>query len=315
MSYNVPILFIIFNRIETTKLVFEAIRLIQPSKLFIAADGARSYKNGEFERCNEVRDYVLNKIDWPCEVKTQFSDVNLGCGYGPKSAINWFFEHVEEGIILEDDCVPDLSFFQYCSELLEKYRYDNRISIISGSNMDRTGKYIKDNEDYFFSVIPYTWGWATWKRNWMKYDYEIKYWGKVNKMRFLIFLFQDREYRLYWKKIFDDIYNNVPADIWDYQFFFSCFLNNQLAIVPKSNLISNIGYDELATHTFNSESDQAFVPINSLVFPIIHPQTIHRNIEYDIFLQELCYGRIEYVTYWKRLKRFIKSKILRLNIK
>jgi hypothetical protein len=310
--FNTPILFIIFNRLETTKKVFETIRLLQPGTLFVAADGARQEKVGETEKCNDVRNYVLSHIDWDCDVKTLFQDTNLGCGYGPKAAITWFFEHVEEGIILEDDCVPDMTFYNYCSELLEKYRYDDRISIISGSNMDREGRYSNQHADYFFSVIPYTWGWATWRRNWEKYDYEIKKWNKINKTKLLRGLHPNIENQLYWKKIFDDIYKITPNDIWDYQFFFSCFTQNQLAIIPSRNLVSNIGHDIGATHTVDINSIQANVPKYSMIFPLVHPDEIKRNVEYDVFLQDACYGKVEYVSVMKHIKRYVK-KILNVN--
>lgn len=309
-QYSTPILFVVFNRIETTKLVFESIRSIRPMKLFIAADGARVEKEGEFEKCEYVRSWILEHIDWDCEVKTLFRDQNLGCGYAPSEAISWFFNHVDEGIIIEDDCLPDRSFFEYCSVLLDYYRFDDQIGIISGSNFDRQGIYNQAGSDYFFSAIPYTWGWATWKRNWINYDYTIKGWGKTNKKVFLNYLFEDREFQLSWKKVFDEIYNTTPSDIWDYQFFFSCFQNKKISIVPSSNLITNIGHEDNATHTFNSESRQANVPLKSLNFPLQHPSLIMRNIEYDVFLQELCYGRVEYVTIRKRITRLIK-RVLR----
>jgi hypothetical protein len=312
--YSTPILFIIFNRIETTKVVFEAIKAVRPKHLFIAADGARVDHIGEDEKCKAVREYVLTNINWECDIKTLFRDENLGCGYGPASAITWFFDQVEEGIILEDDCVPDSSFFEYCSELLDKYRYDDRISIISGTNMDRESKYVPENQDYFFSSIPYTWGWATWTKNWLQYDYEIKAWNKINKKKFLNNLFQDNEFQLSWRKVFDDIYTKTPTDIWDYQFFFSCFLQNKLSIVPAKNLISNIGHNDAATHTLEPNSAQANVPVKSINLPLSHPNSFDRNVEYDIFLQELCYGRVKNISYIKKIKRFFK-KITRKKIR
>ena len=306
---EVPVLFIIFNRPDETKKVFDKIKEIKPKSLFIAADGPRSNFPNDYNKCSKTREIILKNIDWDCDVKTLFSDINLGCGYGPKSAISWFFEQVDEGIILEDDCVPDNTFFEFCKVLLEKYRYDEKISIISGSNFDREGIYSNKNEDYFFSVIPYTWGWATWKRNWEKYDYEIKRWRKINKKKLLDNLHENIEHKLYWRKIFDDIYNSTPQDIWDYQFFFSCFLQNQLAIIPSNNLISNIGHNFSATHTINPKSLKANIPRKPVNFPLKHPKGIKRNFEYDNYLQATCYGKIKYVSLIKKVKRFIKRNI------
>jgi hypothetical protein len=158
MSYPVPILFIIFNKQEETKRVFQTIRFQKPSVLYIAADGARNDKEGESVKCDAVRSWVLNSIDWDCEVKTLFRNENVGCGRGPSEAISWFFDHVEEGIILEDDCLPNSSFFDYCKELLPKYREDSRISILSANNFQPNQPLSLDG-DYYFSVFPSTNGW------------------------------------------------------------------------------------------------------------------------------------------------------------
>ena len=257
--FDTPVLLITFNRLDTTQKVLESLKKQKPSKLFIAADGPRPDKTGEKGKCNTVREWLLESIDWDCEVKTLFHDQNLGCGIGPATAISWFFEHVEEGIILEDDCVPDATFFKYCSELLKKYRNDKRISIISGTNIDKQQIYTPSNASYFFSVFPLTWGWATWKRNWDNFDFEIKKWGEINRKKFLKYLFDKIEFQLAWKRIFTEIHNNIPTDIWDYQFFFSSFLKKQLSIVPNVNLISNIGYGKNATHTNDESSEMATV--------------------------------------------------------
>jgi hypothetical protein len=304
-----PVLLIIFNKIKETKDVFLTIQSYRPNQLFIAADGPRLEKTGEIEKCNFIKDWVLENIDWDCEIKTLFQQQNLGCGLGPATAISWFFDQVEEGIILEDDCVPDISFFEYCAELLQKYRYDNRISIISGANFDRSGKYSPAVESYFFSVFPFTWGWATWKRNWNNFDHSIKKWGFIDTKEFLKYLFDDIEFQLLWKKVFDDIYNKPPSDIWDYQFFFISFLHKQLSIIPHVNLVSNIGNGVEATHTYGEGMEMVNVPASTMDFPMVHPTMILRNLNYDIFLQKTNYGRIENITFIKKIKRWIKKKL------
>lgn len=302
-----PVLLIIFNRFDTTRQVFEAIKKQKPNKFFIAADGARSDVPGDVEKCSLIRKWVLENIDWECEVKTLFQEQNLGCGNGPATAISWFFDHVEEGIILEDDCVPDISFFEYCAILLEKYRHVNSISIISGSNFDKNCKYKPVGESYFFSVFPFTWGWATWKRNWNHFDRTIKKWGNTDKRLFLEFISDNTEFKSLWKKIFDDIFKDQPSDIWDYQFFFASFWQKQLSIIPSVNLVTNIGDGTEATHTQCYGSEMTNVPRSSISFPLIHPSSITRNLDYDIFLQEINYGRIENITLIKKIKRMIKN--------
>ncbi len=304
---KVPILFIIFNRLDTAQKVFEEIRKYRPSHLYLASDGPRD-KGAEKEVCENIRSWVLDNIDWECDLKTLFQDDNLGCGRGPSTAITWFFEHVEEGIILEDDCVAHPDFFIYCEELLDFYRNDERISIISGCNFDLKKEFLR-KESYFYSVFPYTWGWATWKRNWNDYDYTISEWKKINQKDLLLYLFKEKQYHLTWKLLFDKISKNPPKDIWDYQFFYRCFIKKQLSILPTVNLISNIGFGDMATHDFSHDNLKVNIELEAMKFPIKHPSEIIRNHQYDIFLQELNYGVIEQVPFQKKIKRFIRKQI------
>ncbi len=241
-----PILFLIFNRPNATKKVFEQISKVKPAQLFIAADGARIDKIGEFERCEETRNLVLQNITWPCEIKTLFRENNLGCGLAVSQAISWFFEHVEQGIILEDDCLPDISFFNYCEILLEKYKHNVNLGMISGDNF-RLGQ-LPINESYAFSKYPHIWGWATWRRAWALYDYEMKDLVEDCDYDFIKNYFHNQEEVTYWTKIFN--VNNISQwNTWDYQWYYTCWKNNMLSIEPAVNLIRNIGFGEDATHT------------------------------------------------------------------
>lgn len=308
MSMDVPVLFIVFNRIDTVKQTFEAIRTAKPSRLYVAADGPRRNRGDEAARCQEVREWILSQIDWDCKLKTRFLEENIGCGWGPSSAISWMFETEDCGIILEDDCLANPSFFPFAEEMLEKYKDDRSISIICGSNFDKKHAFQSKNADYFFSKISYTWGWATWKRNWEDYDFTMKGWGKVNKSRLLKWLFDEPEYREYWRYIFDCTFKYQPQDIWDYQFFFSCYRKRQMAIVPNLNLISNIGDGDDATHTKNSDGKMG-LETTVLDFPIRHPLRKERNMAYDNLLQETCYGRVPVVPPHIKLKRQIKRML------
>jgi len=310
-----PVLFILFNRLDTTKQVFASIREYKPDHLYIAADGPRLDKKGESEKCKLVREWVLSNIDWDCEVKTLFQSNNLGCGKGPATAISWFFENVEEGIILEDDCVPHPDFYLYCEQMLDYYRNDNRISIISGSNFDIHNLYGTE-DSYFFSTFPYTWGWATWKRNWVTYDYYLKEWNHIKKNDFLKKnIFKENKYYLSWKNIFNNLSTDSYKDIWDYQFFYQCFKKKQVSVVPSLNLISNIGSGDTATHTLKENDPMLNREIYSLSFPLKHPQEIKRNFIYDEYLQKLNYGEIEQASLIKSLKRYIKRIINEVNFK
>ena len=308
MSYPVPILFIIFNKQTETERVFQAIRKQQPLKLFIAADGPRTSKLGENERCESVRAWVLSNIDWPCEVKTLFRTSNIGCGRGPSNAVSWFFENVEEGIILEDDCLPNTSFFQFCQELLPIYRHDNSISIISANNF-QPNQPLELEGDYYFSVFPSTNGWATWKRTWNDYDYYISKWKVIDRKDFLSFLFKEKKYQLWWKQMFNFVYEKRPDDMWDFQFHFHCMLRKQLAIIPKGNLITNIGYGADATHSSDPNNYFANFKLYDLNFPLKHPLEIKRNESADLFIQDNLFGEAEIISPSKKIKRFVKKII------
>ena len=269
--FDTPILFLVFNRPELTNSVFEQIRKIQPASLYIAADGPRSDKPGEDEICAGVKTIILSRIDWDCKVKTLFREQNLGCGKAVSQAITWFFEHVDQGIILEDDCVPDISFFKYCESLLTEYFDDETVMHISGNNFCKNPKL--NQCSYYFSRLPFIWGWATWKRAWK--DYDIMYHGLDEKQRKVIIenVFDNKEIKAYWEKTINNhIIFNVEST-WDYQWFFSIWKKNGIVILPGKNLVSNDGFGIKATHTKDEShhlSSRARYPVE---LPLSHPQS------------------------------------------
>ena len=269
-KFNTPILFLIFNRPETAMKVFEVIKKNRPSCLYIAADGPRLEKEGEKEICEKLRQNIINKIDWPCEVKTLFREKNLGCKIAVSSAIDWFFDNVEEGIILEDDCLPDDSFFYYCQELLDKYRNNFNIALISGDNFcnQKIGA-----ASYYFVRVPHIWGWATWRRVWKKYDLNMLEYPNFKNDRLIKNIWTNKNMQNYWVDIFDKTYNN-KIDTWDYQLTFSVFLNNCLCICPNVNLVSNIGFGKNFTNTLIFDKSLANLFLENINFPLSHPQEI-----------------------------------------
>lgn len=301
-----PILFIVFNKTDTTRLVFAKIREQKPAQLFIAADGPRAEKIGEADKCSTVRSWVLDNIDWDCEVKTLFREQNVGCGRGPSEAITWFFEHVEEGIILEDDCLPNQTFFMFCSELLEKYRSSDAISIISGNNFQPIQPMELDS-DYYYSIFPSSNGWATWRRTWQGFDLKISGWPATNKKSLARYLFREPQYASWWINYLEWIYTTQPTDMWDFQFHCHCMLKNQLAVIPKANLISNIGYGPDATHSQDPNNYFANLPRYNLTFPLRHPRIMKRNYQADVFIQTNLFGHIEQTNLVKKGKRFLKK--------
>ncbi len=235
MYFERPILFIVFNRPETTRQVLAKLKAIQPRQLFVAADGPRKGHYSDEIACKAVRDLV-EAIDWPVEVYTLFREENLGCGRAVSGAIDWFFDHVESGIILEDDCLPDLTFFPFCDNLLTKYRDDARIMHISGTSLTSCSA---DNDSYYFSKYEHIWGWATWKRAWSLYDFELK--NYKDDTRELI-TNASKKYML-------DKIKGGDYFTWDYQWHFCLLLYGGICITPNISLVENIGYGTDSTHT------------------------------------------------------------------
>ena len=276
---STPVLLLIFNRLDTTKQVLAAIANAQPTRLYVAADGALQDRIGEAEKVQAVRDYVMSHINWNCEIKTLFRDKNLGCRVAVSSAIDWFFEHELEGIILEDDCVPDASFFPFVEELLTRYRDDERIMVIAGNHFH--GEAHKPPYSYFFSRYNHCWGWASWRRAWQYYDHEMNQWLKLRDTDWLLTIGDgNRDFQRYWTRIFDRAYAQ-KVDSWAYRWTFSCWAQSGLTILPACNLVKNIGFDEDATHTKGNSGRLSKLPLESLTFPLSHPPSIIRDYVAD----------------------------------
>lgn len=280
---NTPIAFIIFNRPDTTQRVFNEIKKIKPKQLFVIADGARN--NSEWGLCNQARD-IINQVDWNCKIHKNYSDKNLGCKVRVSTGLDWFFKNVEEGIILEDDCVPHQSFFQYCEELLEKYRGNNKVMHISGQNLQfgkKRGEY-----DYYFSIFNHIWGWATWKRAWKHYDVNIKTFPKFKEENKIKDLFKQKKFQIYWTKIFSKIHSH-KIDTWDYQWTYTCWNQKGLTCLPNVNLITNIGFDERGTHTTDKNSRHANIQTHKIKFPLSHPEIIEVSKKADNYTNKYVY--------------------------
>lgn len=264
---KIAVLFVVFNRLDTTKEVFSRIRKVRPPRFYLASDGARSIE--EEEKVNTVREHILENIDWDCEVKTLFREKNLGCGLGVKTAIDWFFSNEEDGIILEDDVLPEESFFWYCEALLERYRDDLRVGMISGNNhLDHSPEY----DSYLFSPYMSTWGWATWRRAWANMELEIDWYQTVYQTSIIQNMGRSRQSDRFWRYILSIIKSGV-IDAWDYQWFFTLSSQNQLSIVPADNLVANIGYGTDATHTFGTPK-RVYTTTAPIMFPLRHPTYI-----------------------------------------
>ena len=306
MTFDVPILFLVFNRPDTTKKVFETIRRIKPSRLFIAADGLRSGKQGEAQKCEEVRAIIINGIDWHCEVNTLFRDNNLGCGPAVSGAITWFFEQVEEGIILEDDIIASDSFFYFAKELLRLFRNDESVWHIGGNSYNST----KMTSTYYFSAYPHIWGWASWRRAWKNYRYSLSdidqgvFYERINK------LFLTSSEKKFWIDFYKEYFKVADTPTWDYQWTCRMWYNQGLAILPRVNLVSNIGFAETATHTSDANSWLGNLVANEIETPKVK-LPIKQNKKADLSTsRKAFYIRSIGSKVLGQIKRAIKDRLM-----
>jgi hypothetical protein len=299
-----PVVFIIFKRTDATARVFERIREARPPKLLVIADGPRN--EAERVACDQTR-AIVDGVDWPCEVLRNYSDVNLGCRRRIQSGLDWAFEQVEEAIVLEDDCLPHGSFFRYCEELLARYRSDPRVRMIAGSNH---GPAPLDLEaSYFFSRFSLIWGWATWRRAWRDYDGELKGWPAFRRADGLKRLLGDPAIAHYWTDKFEQFRLSGKPDTWDYQWVFSVFARDGLVVVPRVNLISNIGFGEGATHTKADPQGLACLPVG-YIGELRHPVEVTWNRTADLELFERGFGG-ERVRKWYQKEMSIHRRLKR----
>jgi len=287
-----PVAFIIFNRLDTTKEVFEKIREAKPQKLYIISDAARN--EAESEKVTQTRNYVENNIDWECEVHKNYAESNMGCKKRVASGISWVLEQEENTIILEDDCIPKKEFFQYCQEMLERYKDNPEVMMVTGTNL------IGDKEishDYTFSYFSMIWGWATWKRAWNLYDVQIPLWPDAKKSKKMLPVYGRLSY-FFFERDTDKVYHN-EKDTWDIQWDFTRLYYQGLGVVPKGNLINNIGFNrEDATHT-TGESFEDFT-YGEISFPLKHPASVVRNIKYDKAYLKKYFGMRKVVNFVRK---------------
>jgi len=303
------ILFIIFNRLDTTLLVLEQIKQVRPNRLYITADGPRATVPGEDLKCMATREAVLAAIDWDCEIKTLFRAENLGPKEAISSAISWFFDHEEEGIILEHDCLPAKSFFRFCDVLLERYRFDTRIFLISGSNLSRQ-KW--SDASYYFSQLSNAWGWAIWKRSWIGYDKDLTGYTEAEVREQLGKFFDDPFIIDCWVRNFV-LLNSGQINTWDYQMTFKHFFSHCLNIAPNNNLVSNIGFGHLAENTVDADSFFAGIPLEE-IRELKHPKFILPEKKADklILMKEfepIAAYQKKHNSLRRRFKRWVKASL------
>ena len=301
LPLDVPIVFVIFNRPSLTRQVFDVIRQVKPSQLFVIADGYDGDDETKIRAIAETR-RIIDEVNWECEVRKNYSETNLGCARRVSSGLDWIFEQVEEAIILEDDCVPDLAFFWFCEELLEKYRFDDRIFSISAQNFYPQADH---PYSYTFSQHHHCWGWATWKRAWNYFDFDMKLWSEVREKNLLQDIFCETSAIKSWNQIFKSTYSG-EINSWAYRWSFACLLQNALSIHPKCHLVTNIGFGDDATHTTSTNSSFAHIKTQAIESPLKHPPFIVRDVKADHYIQQKAFQ----LTGWQMTKSLVKDLIM-----
>lgn len=285
-KFTTPVLIIAFNRPDVTQRVFDEIRKAKPLKLFLAVDGPRENRPEERELVEQVRN-IAKQVNWSCEVKTLFQEKNVGVSTAPAKAISWFFEHVEEGIIFEDDCLPHPSFFRFCQEMLAKYRTNEKIMLVSGDNFQFGKKH--SDKSYYFSIYPSTWGWATWRRAWKHFDPNLSGFPTFRDSNSIASITPEKDEQRVWLDTFRKEYYG-EWKTWDYEWVYAIWSRGGLSVIPNVNLISNIGFGENATHNFSTESKYANIKTEEITFPLSHPKEMVANREADRFTFETLFA-------------------------
>lgn len=293
-----PILLITFNRPKHTALVLAEIKKQKPRNLYVFQDGPRANIPDDLAKCNEVRELINKEINWECKLNTQFETGNLGCGYGPVKAITWLFNNEEQGIILEDDCLPAIDFFRFCEEMLNIYSNDQRIWMISG--MNRLEKWKPHRQSHIFTRFGTTWGWASYRRAWRYFDHNIDSWFSGNGKEKIKEIVGQNVFKVYENDFNIHCTQERKKDVWDYQWHYARLYFSGLTIVPSVNLISNIGFGKEATHTgFYGES---FARLRR--FDLVHPLNIQK-VTIDLVYEWLIFQKFENITKLSMQKKII----------
>jgi hypothetical protein len=307
-----PVALLIFNRPDVTERVFNAIAAARPKTLLVVADGPRADRAGEAEKCRATR-AIIERVDWPCDVRRNFSETNLGCKRRVSSGLDWVFQQEDRAIILEDDILPDPTFFGYCRELLERFASEPRIMHISGDNFQPNGW--TNPYSYYFSKLPHIWGWATWRRAWQLYDVTMRDWPEKRQSGWISTHCPDPLEARLWTVHFDQTHAG-KIDTWDHQWTFTCWKNGGLCVAPAVNLASNIGFGPEATHTTQASAlgNLPTRPIGKLV----HPLTIERGAaedqyEFEFVLDGQMLRKSQRLDY--RLKRLARRTLRGLGLR
>lgn len=299
-----PVAIFGFIRPHTTAQVFARVREMQPSKLFLCLDAPREGRPADIEKCEAVKK-IFEGVDWPCEVFKNYAEKNMGCRRRMASGISWVFEHVEEAILLEDDCVPHPSFFQFCGELLERYRHDMRVGMIAGHV--EHGRSLNKATSYYFDRFPTIIGWATWRRAWATFDAELEHWPRVKCTPCLEVVFPERRQIRRIEGWFDGVFHG-KADSWATAWWLTFLRQGFLCAHPSVNLITNIGFGADSAHTTDRGSFCDNRPSEAMPFPLIHPLELVADIQEERNVLYYCYVP----PYWRQILFRLRTRAKKL---
>jgi hypothetical protein len=299
--FDIPIVFVIFNRPDTTAISFAQIRRLRPLRLFIVADGPRADRLGEADQVARTRDVAM-AVDWPCQVTSIFADENMGCGRRVSTGISAAMESVDRLIVLEDDCIADASFFSYSAEMLTRYADDQRVMAVSGNNHQLGRRH--SAASYYFSKYPHCWGWATWRRAWKHFDLRVPAWPAFRDAGGLAAICDSDAEQEYWTEIFDKVHAGRSKS-WAFPWVLACWMQHGLTVLPEVNLVSNIGFGDDATHT-HRKTKVAGLKTQPLG-PIVHPDWVSRNVAADRFTDQLMFSGTVRRDLFKRVERAVKK--------
>ena len=281
-----PVVLLVFNRPALTRHMLERVRQMQPSVVLVVADGPRPGVATDQVNCDRVRSLVRRSLDWGPQVLFNHAERNMGCCDRVSSGLTWAFEHVEEAIILEDDCIPHASFFPFCEEMLDRWRDEPRVGTIAGNNV--LPRAFPQSFSYYFSRYPQCWGWATWRRAWARFDINMTRWRELDESKWLSRQFADPEVAKYWTRIFRAAYRRA-IDTWSFRWFLTSWLHELLAVTPRTNLVENIGFGAGATHTKQPDRE-CRPPVQGMEFPLVHPPRVEVDTRADDVTQYVRYG-------------------------
>jgi hypothetical protein len=283
---DTPVAMLMYARPQTTRQVLGAVRAVRPRRLLAVADAAPADRPDLAERCEETR-RLIDEIDWDCEVTTHYAERHMGLNRRVESGLDWVFEQVAEAIVLEDDCVPDPTFFRFCDELLARHRHDESVATVSGTTFDFGID--GGGSSYRFSRYPLIWGWATWRRAWDARHARLASWPELRDSRWLDDLFDDPHAVAYWSSHFDQAYRGEGS--WDFGWVLSSWIAGALAAVPSGNLVSNVGFGDGASHTHDDAlSPYADLARSPMRFPLVHPERLEADGDADRLLEETVWS-------------------------